>query len=72
MKEYLRFGAPAFMSYPHFLYADDSYLEAVVGMKPNENLHGISVLLEPNTGVPLNVSAALQLNIYLQPIADIK
>lgn len=59
------------MSYPHFLHADESYRKAVIGMKPNEHLHGFSVTLEPNTGVPLNVSAALQLNIYIQPISHI-
>lgn len=59
------------MSYPHFLYADEKYRQAVVGMEPDENLHGFSVLLEPNTGIPLNVSAGLQLNLYLQPISHL-
>lgn len=52
--------------------ADSSYRNAVVGMKPNKTLHDFTVLLEPTTGVPLDVRAALQLNIYLQPIPNIK
>lgn len=63
-----RFGAPAFVSYPHFYLADESYREAVEGMRPNRTLHEFGLALEPQTGIPLWVNARLQINILLQPI----
>lgn len=42
-----KFGAPAFISFPHFYHADPSYSEAVEGMKPNESLHQLFIDIEP-------------------------
>ncbi|CAG5108740.1 Similar to crq: Protein croquemort (Drosophila melanogaster) [Cotesia congregata] len=63
-----KFGAPAFISLPHFYLADPSYLDAVDGLSPSKNKHEFSMLVEPNFGVPLRVSARLQLNLLIQPI----
>lgn len=63
-----RFGAPAFVSYPHFYLADESYRAAVEGLRPNRSLHEFQLALEPQTGIPLRVNARLQINILLQPI----
>ncbi|XP_070149946.1 protein croquemort [Polyergus mexicanus] len=60
-----RYGAPVFMSLPHFYKADPAVLDAVEGLRPNANDHSFSITLEPTTGIPLEVSAALQANIYL-------
>nr|CAD7603521.1 unnamed protein product [Timema genevievae] len=60
-----RFGAPAFISYPHFYQADQVYLDQVEGMKPDEEKHRFYVTLEPNTGIPLDVAARFQVNILL-------
>lgn len=67
-----RYGAPAFVSYPHFYLADKSYGEAVVGMRPNRTLHEFQLALEPMTGIPLEVNARLQINILLQPVERVK
>lgn len=61
-----RYGAPAFVSLPHFHKADPSLRQQVVGMHPTDE-HDFYITLEPNTGVPLDVSANLQVNILLQP-----
>ncbi|KAH0569073.1 protein croquemort-like isoform X2 [Cotesia glomerata] len=63
-----KFGAPAFISLPHFYLADPSYLDAVDGLSPSRNKHEFSMLVEPNFGVPLRVNARLQLNLLIQPI----
>lgn len=67
-----RFGAPAFVSFPHFYLADQSYRQAVSGMAPNKDLHEFSLSLEPSTGIPLDVKARLQINILLQPVSRLK
>ncbi|XP_011314748.1 protein croquemort [Fopius arisanus] len=62
-----RYGAPGFISLPHFHKADPILREQVNGLNPNEKDHSFYYLLEPNTGVPIDVAARLQVNILLQP-----
>ncbi|KAK2581278.1 hypothetical protein KPH14_008068 [Odynerus spinipes] len=62
-----RYGAPAFVSLPHFYKADPTLREQVVGMNPNEEDHNFYITLEPTTGIPLEVAARLQVNMLLQP-----
>jgi len=61
-----QFGAPAFMSYPHFYLADPSYRDAITGMAPNASLHKFYVSLNPKFGIPLEVRARLQINLMIQ------
>jgi len=63
-----KFGAPAFISFPHFYLADPTYLNNIEGMHPNAEEHEFYVSMEPRTGIPLRVRAALQLNLLLQPV----
>lgn len=63
-----RFGAPAFVSYPHFYLADPSYVEAVKGMHPNKTDHEMSMSLEPSTGLPLHAQAQLQISLFIDSI----
>jgi len=42
-----RYGAPAFVSMPHFLAADQSYRDAVSGMTPDPAVHNLYLILEP-------------------------
>lgn len=63
-----KFGAPAFASNPHFYLADPAYVDAVTGIKPDRNLHEISMVLDPSTGIPLMVDAKIQINTLIQPI----
>nr|CAD7605787.1 unnamed protein product [Timema genevievae] len=66
-----KWGAPAFISYPHFYLADKSYLDAVEGLSPSSKDHSFYFAVEPEMGVPLQVRARMQINILLQPIPDI-
>ncbi|CAG9766453.1 unnamed protein product [Ceutorhynchus assimilis] len=60
-----KFNAPAYMSLPHFNLADPYYRHEVDGMEPDPELHGAQLSLEPNTGLPLRVHAAFQLNLLM-------
>lgn len=66
-----RYGAPVFVSMPHFYAADPSYLNYTEGLSPSEDEHAFYIALDPNTGVPVEVAARLQINIHVQPHPDI-
>ncbi|XP_060821734.1 protein croquemort-like [Bombus pascuorum] len=61
-----RYGAPVFVSLPHFNRADPSLKEQVTGLNSDEE-HDFFITLEPKTGIPLKVSAKLQINVLLEP-----
>jgi hypothetical protein len=42
-----RFGAPAFVSFPHFYEADPSYVQNIGGLNPSKNLHEFYIAVEP-------------------------
>lgn len=67
-----RYGAPVFVSYPHFYLADEKYVNDVVGMFPEKEKHEFSISLEPKTGIPLDVNARLQINMMVQPFDKIE
>ena len=57
-------GAPIYASLPHFLDADEYYLEQVDGLKPNRSLHEFYVDVESTLhSVPVGAKARLQLNV---------
>ncbi|XP_039285237.1 protein croquemort [Nilaparvata lugens] len=66
-----RYGAPAFVSYPHFFLADPYYRDAVDGMSPDAEKHRFYITMEPRTGIPLDVAARLQINLLLQTLEGI-
>ncbi|XP_063702925.1 protein croquemort-like [Culicoides brevitarsis] len=61
-----QFGAPAFTSFPHFYLADESYLEAIEGLKPEKEKHEMYIALEPEIGLPLDIKARLQINLFMR------
>lgn len=67
-----RYGAPAFLTFPHFYLADKEFLENVEGLKPKRNLHELHLELEPVTGIPLSVEAKAQINLRIEPVRGIK
>ncbi|KAJ3643118.1 hypothetical protein Zmor_025850 [Zophobas morio] len=66
-----RFGSPSFASLPHFYKADPYYLEPIEGLQPDKDKHDFYMVLEPTTGIPLEVSAKLQINLLMQPVSGI-
>lgn len=67
-----RFGAPVFISMPHFYAADQQYLNFTNGLSPSVEKHAFYVTLDPNTGVPVEVAARLQINIYVDSFPNIQ
>ncbi|KAM4635003.1 scavenger receptor class B member 1 isoform 2-T2 [Polymixia lowei] len=63
--------APVFISHPHFYNADPVLLDTVQGLHPTEEEHGLFIDIHPQTGVPLNVSIRLQLNLYMKRVSGI-
>uniref|UniRef100_A0A1B6MBF3 Scavenger receptor class B member 1 n=1 Tax=Graphocephala atropunctata TaxID=36148 RepID=A0A1B6MBF3_9HEMI len=62
--------APLFISLPHFLHADPSYMEAVRGLQPNASKHSFFMSLANLTSVPLVVQVRLQTNLLVEPIPN--
>ncbi|XP_056631142.1 sensory neuron membrane protein 1-like isoform X1 [Diorhabda sublineata] len=60
-------GAPIIVSLPHFLYADESLLKQVEGLKPVKEDHVMTVSIEPLTSAPLNVRIRIQMNLNIEP-----
>lgn len=54
-----RHGAPAFVSYPHYLDADPYYTRSIRGMKPDPNRHRFYITLEPVSDFHLMFSVVI-------------
>lgn len=66
-----RYSSPVFMSYPHFYAADEFYSNEVDGLEPIREKHESYIILEPITGVPLEINMRFQVNMYIQPTENI-
>lgn len=64
-------GAPLYMSHASFMYADPSYAGTITGTKPDVKKDTFFITMEPKLGVPLEVNAALQVSLLIQPDQDI-
>jgi len=53
---------PAYMSLPHFLFADQTLLDEVVGLSPDFERHRTIVSFEPLTGIPMKANKRVQIN----------
>ena len=42
-----KYGAPIFISLPHFYLADDEYRKNVTGLNPNPKEHEFYIVIEP-------------------------
>ena len=58
--------APIVLSWPHFLHGEQRFLDAVDGLRPNEDKHGFWFDIQQTTGTTLAAKARLQINIALK------
>ncbi|CAH2077141.1 unnamed protein product, partial [Iphiclides podalirius] len=65
-----RFGAPAFVSLPHFLGMDPYYANKIDGLSPTDD-YKFRLALEMYTGMPLQVNAQLQINLLVRHVGGI-
>ncbi|XP_056322563.1 scavenger receptor class B member 1 isoform X2 [Danio aesculapii] len=66
-----RHGSPTFISQPHFYNADPQLLDTVSGLSPMKMNTALFIDIHPETGVPVNVSVRLQLNLFLKKVSGI-
>ncbi|XP_015438364.1 PREDICTED: sensory neuron membrane protein 1-like [Dufourea novaeangliae] len=65
-------GAPLIGSLPHFLGAEEKYVQMVDGLHPNEEDHDMSMDFEPMTATPLSAHKRLQFSIFLHSVEKFK
>ena len=60
--------APMFLSQPHFFQADPAYLSQFANgsLKPDPNKHQTYFVIDPVSGVPLEMAIRLQINVPVQ------
>ncbi|XP_076999235.1 lysosome membrane protein 2 isoform X2 [Tamandua tetradactyla] len=61
-------GAPIIMSFPHFYQADEKFVSAIAGMRPNKEYHETFVDINPLTGIILRAAKRFQINTYVQKL----
>ncbi|CAG9761743.1 unnamed protein product [Ceutorhynchus assimilis] len=59
-------GAPVILSQPHFLNADPKYGKNFTTLKPDKSKHAMYLIVEPNTGTPLEGLKRVQINTVLR------
>ncbi|CAL8136438.1 unnamed protein product [Orchesella dallaii] len=65
-----REGAPIAISAPHFLDADPQYV-ADSGLVPDRTKHKTFIEIEPTTGIVINASKRIQINLILKRLKGI-
>ncbi|XP_044018311.1 scavenger receptor class B member 1-like isoform X2 [Aphidius gifuensis] len=65
------YGFPIALTFPHFYKADPSLLNAVVGLEPRQDLHESYFIIQPKSGLPVDIAFRFQINMALQDIKAI-
>ena len=60
--------APLALSMPHFYQADQSFRDAIDGMKPEKEKHEFFMDVVPEFGFPLAIRPRFQLNVVISGI----
>ncbi|XP_056424684.1 lysosome membrane protein 2 isoform X2 [Hyla sarda] len=63
-------GAPIILSSPHFYQADESVINSIVGMKPKKEDDEIFMDINPLTGMLIQASKRMQINVYVRRIPE--
>ncbi|XP_075988798.1 scavenger receptor class B member 1-like isoform X1 [Anticarsia gemmatalis] len=66
------YGFPIALSYPHFWKADDIVSSKVEGLTPDPEKHETAFWIEPQSGLPLEVSSKFQINMALGDISSMR
>ncbi len=57
-----QFDAPIILSWPHFLHANQSYLNSLTGLTPDAEKHSFYFDVQPTTGTTLAAKARIQVS----------
>lgn len=61
-----QYGAPVYVSNPHFWKTSPELLEAVEGLQPDPEKHESFLLIQPKLGVPLKATVRAQMNFKVE------
>lgn len=61
-----QYGAPVFISNPHFYNSDPKFLKEVEGLNPQKELHETYFKIQPKLGVPVEGKVRVQLNLRVE------
>ncbi|KAL7633573.1 UNVERIFIED_CONTAM: hypothetical protein RMT77_016106 [Armadillidium vulgare] len=67
-----KFNVSSVLSWPHFYQADEKYLNAVTGLKPDPQKHSLFIDVNPTLGMPLSAEARIQINFVTKGLPTIK
>jgi len=62
--------APIVLSWPHFLHANSSFLNAVDGLNPDQDKHGFYFDIQQTTGTTIAASAKIQINMAVRQMSQ--
>ncbi|CAG9856254.1 unnamed protein product [Phyllotreta striolata] len=65
------YGFPIALSYPHFLDADKHLSANVTGMNPDPSKHKTYFIIQPESGLPIELAVRYQINMDLGSIKTI-
>ena len=61
-----QFDAPIVLSWPHFLHANQTYLDSLAGLSPDAEKHSFYFDVQPTTGTTLAAKARIQINLAIK------
>ncbi|KAL5282474.1 SCRB5 family protein [Megaselia abdita] len=62
------YGFPISLSYPHFFDGDEDLIRNVSGLSPNTTKHSSYFNVQPQSGLPLSLSAKVQINMHMRNV----
>ncbi|CAH0548626.1 unnamed protein product [Brassicogethes aeneus] len=65
------YGFPIALSYPHYLDGNEFLSSRIEGVHPDENKHRSYFVIQPDSGLPLDVAVRYQINMALGDIKTI-
>ncbi|XP_055601457.1 scavenger receptor class B member 1 [Uranotaenia lowii] len=66
-----QYGAPVYISNPHFFQSDPQLLDAVEGLNPQQDIHQTFFKIQPKLGVPLEGQVRVQLNLLVEKAPNV-
>ncbi|XP_023158609.1 scavenger receptor class B member 1 isoform X2 [Ceratitis capitata] len=66
------YGFPISLSYPHFMHGDTGLLDNITGMQPDEQKFASAFVIQPQSGLPLSISAKVQINMHFDDLSTFR
>ncbi|XP_037958648.1 scavenger receptor class B member 1 isoform X2 [Teleopsis dalmanni] len=66
------YGFPISLSYPHFMEGDPDLQNNITGLTPSKEAHSSQFIIQPQSGLPLSISAKIQINMHFNDLRNIK